>query len=630
MNEPRRAESFTHRATASGARPSIVVPLLVAALTFVAFAPALQNDFVAWDDDKNFLGNPHYRGLGATQLRWMWTTFHLGHYVPLSWMTLGLDHLIWGMNPLGYHLTNIVLHCANAVLVYFLARRLLSLAGAFATESSEGSRALPSAFAALVFAVHPLRVESVAWVTERRDVLSELFYLSTLLLYLRAITDPSRFWRSYSLAVAAFACALLSKATAVTLPAVLAIINVYPLKRLDVRVLVPRSVGTVSDRVTGPAGSPLIEILPFAIMAAAVGLLSIVVLHPPGQLSAGAKVAVSAYSLVFYLWKTIAPVGLSPIYEMPQHVDPIAGRFVASYVVVAMLVIAAWIVRRRQPGVVAAALAFLVIVFPLLGVVQNGPQIAADRYTYHAAPALALLAGAGLSRLPSRGGIALAAALVLPGMAMTWNQTRVWHDTKTLWSRVLQLDDESSVGHVGMANVLFKEARVDDALAHARRAVAIAPTYAQARNDLGVGLARTGQLAEAANEYRQALALEPANDEARSNLGVLLAARGDLAGAIEQYRIALDANADNADAHVNWGNALVRLTRSDEAITHYRAALYIRPDHADAEHNWGVALARSNRLPDAIVHFRRALAIDPSHAEAKEYLERATQLLRSR
>jgi tetratricopeptide (TPR) repeat protein len=351
-------------------------------------------------------------------------------------------------------------------------------------------------------------------------------------------------------------------------------------------------------------------------------------LHPPAQLDAGAKVAVSAYSVAFYLWKTVIPVGLSPIYEMPQHVDPVQMRYLLSYAFVPFLGIAMWLARRRWTGAVVGTLVFLVAIFPLLGIVQNGPQIAADRYTYHAAPALALLAAGALARVSSRLAAVVGVVSLSTLGALTWTQTSVWRDTISLWSRALDLDDRSSVAHVGMANVLFKENRVEDALAHARRAIEIAPTYAQARNDLGVGLARTGQVAEAVEEYRRALALEPTNDEARSNLGVVLARQGELNGAVEQYRLALEANPDNADAHVNWGNALVRLSRIDEAITHYRAALIIRPDDADAEHNWGVALARSSKLAEAIEHFQRALAIDPSHAEAKEYLERATRLLR--
>src|SRR2546422_10111451 len=157
-----------------------VIPLVIAFSTFAAFLPALQNQFVNWDDAENFLDNPHYRGLAWTHLRWMWTT-HLGHSIPLTWMTLGLDYLLWGMKPVGYHLTSLLLHAANAVVFYFVAGRLLGLARPGAVERGQAGLALSAAFAALLFALHPLRVESVAWATERRDVLSGLFYLLTLL-----------------------------------------------------------------------------------------------------------------------------------------------------------------------------------------------------------------------------------------------------------------------------------------------------------------------------------------------------------------------------------------------------------------------------------------------------------------
>lgn len=215
----------------SGA-PSWVAPAVVALLTIAAFVPAFSAGFVAWDDDRNFLNNPHWRGLGAEQLAWMWTTFHMGHYIPLSWMTLGLDYLAWGMNPTGYHATNVVLHAVNAVLIYFVARRLLQLV-APALRSAHGASPLTyaSVFAALVFAVHPLRVESVAWITERRDVLSGCFFTLAVACYLRARhAIATRRW--YWAAVGVFACGLLAKASVMTVPAVLFILNCYPLKRL--------------------------------------------------------------------------------------------------------------------------------------------------------------------------------------------------------------------------------------------------------------------------------------------------------------------------------------------------------------------------------------------------------------
>src|SRR5712691_11017823 len=239
-----------------------LVPLLIALITFAAFLPALQNQLV-WDDEQNLLGNPHYRGLGWIQLRWMWTT-HLGHYIPLTWMTLGLDYLLWGMNPVGYHLTNLLVHAANAVVFFFIARRLLTLALPSPSERGH-ALAVSAAFAALVFAIHPLRVESVAWVTERRDVLSGLFYLSASLVYLRACERGERGRWRYWAAVGLFACALLSKSMVVNLPVVLVILDVYPLRRLG---------GTIGwwSLADGPVYT---EKIPFVLLAAAASAIAV-------------------------------------------------------------------------------------------------------------------------------------------------------------------------------------------------------------------------------------------------------------------------------------------------------------------------------------------------------------------
>src|SRR5256885_4047314 len=183
-----------------------LAPLLVVLFTLAAFLPTLQNQFVNWDDKDNFLDNPHYRGLAWTQPRWMWTT-HMGHYIPLTWMTLGLDYLLWGLNPVGYHLTSLVLHAANAVVFFFVVHRILTLALPSPAKRNH-ALAVSAGFAALLFAIHPLRVESVAWVTERRDVLSGLFYLFAILLYLRACEPEKRGREWYWLSVAAFVCAL--------------------------------------------------------------------------------------------------------------------------------------------------------------------------------------------------------------------------------------------------------------------------------------------------------------------------------------------------------------------------------------------------------------------------------------
>jgi Tfp pilus assembly protein PilF len=595
------------------------VPVLVALVTFVAFAPALRAGFVTWDDNRNFLDNPAYRGLHWPQLRWMWTSFHMGHYVPLTWMTLGLDYELWGMNAAGYHLQNLLLHATNAVLVYVLARRVLELAAVTTEPLPPATLTGAAATAALLFAVHPLRVESVAWITERRDMLSLAWCLTSVLCYLRRAREDQPRNRWYALAIGAFVCALLSKATSVSLPVVLLVLNVYPLRRI----------GGVSGVWSATARRVYVELLPFALLAVGASALSIVALQPPGQLSLGAKLAVSAYSLTFYLSKTLVPVGLAPLYEMPKSVDPTAVRYVVSYFVVAALTAVAWAARWRYPGVTTALIAFLIVILPMLGIVQNGPQIAADRYTYHAAPALAILAGGAVARWrgpPAFVRVGVIAIVLALCIILTWRQTRIWHDSESLWARVLDMDPKSSIAQIAMGDLLIAQDRVDEAADHYARGVELDPTFAIGFNNLGVVLARQGKLGEATERYRRAVRLRPSYADAHNNWGIALSQQGDYPGAIAHFEQAIAIDPRNADAEVNLGNALVRQQRQTDAMAHYARAATLRPNDVDAYFNWGVALAQLGNLPDAIAQFRRVLAIRPGHVDARDYLDRAERM----
>jgi tetratricopeptide (TPR) repeat protein len=628
------------------------VPLGIAIVVVAAFFPVLHNGFVSLDDRRNFIDNDAFRGLGAAQLRWMWTTTLMGHYIPLSWMTLGLDYVLWGMNPAGYHLTNVVLHAANAVLLFFIARRLLRASDEEAFAGEPRRLTLAAATAALFFALHPLRVESVAWVTERRDVLSCLFFFASVLAYLRATDSAQRRGEWYWAAVGLFVCSVLSKATSMTLPAVLLILNVYPLRR----------VGGAVGWASTAARRVHTELVPFGVIAVGAALTSLLVLHPPAQLSVFAKVAVSAYSLVFYLWKTIVPTRLSPMYEMPQRVDPLAFRFLASYVIVAAAGFLLWIVRDKRPGLTASAVAFAIVTLPMLGIVQNGPQIAADRYTYYAAPALAI-AVAGYLFAPARH-VGLVAsvfiAAVLAGLGvLTWNQTEMWHDSATLWTYVVRLDDNSSFAHVGLAMLAYDHGDMDGAIRHYRRAVEIRPGYdegfnnlgnalaregklddaveqyrhalslnrafPEAHNDLGSALAQQGRIPDAIEQYREALALRPDYAEAHNNWGAALAREGDLTSAIEHYARAIAIDSSYADAYNNWGNALVKLGKPGLAESRYEAALRLQPDNADVHRNLGVAMAQQGRMAEAADQFRLALASRPDDEDVKAYLAEATK-----
>src|SRR5947208_3390586 len=562
-----------------------LAPLLVALFTLAAFLPTLQNQFVAWDDDKNFLDNPRYRGLGWAHLRWMFTAFHLGHYIPLTWVTFGMDHLLWGMKPVGYHLTSLLLHAANAVLFFSLVRRILTLARPSAAERDH-ALVVSAGFAALVFAIHPLRVESVAWVTERRDVLSGLFYLLTILEYLRACEPEKRGRWWYWLSVVTFVCALLSKSMVVNLPVVLLILDVYPLRRLG------GAIGWWSE----PARRVYVEKIPFVLLAAAASVIAFMAQFSAqtaaslAQLSVLGRLAVSAYGLSFYLGKLVVPVNLSPLYELPPTVNPGALPFILSSGLVLAITALVLVLRRRVPGLLATWLAYIVVLLPVLGIFQIGLQIAADRYTYLAGLGWAILAGAGLLSCwrTSRGSkTGTPAALLVAGVAicvvvglgvLTWNKVQVWRDSEKLWSHAAGIDPDSPV----------------------------------AQNHFGYELDRRGKLAEAIDHYRQALRIKPDYALAHTNWGAALGRQGKPAEAIDHYRQALRIKPGDALAHTHWGVELAKQGKLAEAIEHFQEALRIKPEDALAHTNLGLALTLQGKLAEPFEHLQRAAKVNAS------------------
>jgi protein O-mannosyl-transferase len=314
-------------------------------------------------------------------------------------MTLGLDYLAWGLNPRGYHLTNVLLHSANAMVAYLIALRLLRAARSPNTSWELPAWRVGAAFAALLFALHPLRVESVAWITERRDVLSGLFYLLATLAYLRDAEASvehgvqRRPW--YWVSLGCFVLALLSKAITVTLPVVLIVLDLYPLRLLG---------GEAGGWWSPRSRRRLVEKVPFVAASVAVILVALVAARSGANLLTVAafgvvdRLAVSVYGLTFYLWKTVAPIELSPFYAMKDPLAPFAVPFVVSALVVVLITALALLGRRRCPALGAVWIIYIVTLLPVSGVFQNGPQIAADRYTYLPSLPWAVLAGAVLPR----------------------------------------------------------------------------------------------------------------------------------------------------------------------------------------------------------------------------------------
>ena len=398
---------------------------------FAAFLPALGGGWLNWDDEVNFVHNPHFRGLGPAQLEWMLTTTQLAVYAPLAWITLGFNYLVGGLDPWGYHLGNMLIHAGSAVLFFLIARRLLAAAvGAPPATAAPGI--LPgAAVAALVFAVHPLRVESVAWVTERRDVLSALFYLAAVLAYLRGVERPGPLRGGWRLAaLGAFAAALAAKGLAVTLPASLLVLDVYPLRR-------HRALGW---------RALLVEKVPFAALSllGAIAALWAVAQGarwtPYAEQGPLARVAMTAYSLWFYPSRFAWPVGLSPYYEMPEQVRLADGRFLVPALVVALATAALSAARRRWPAGLAAWIHSAIAIAPVSGALHAGQQLAHDRFGYLSGLGFALLAGGAMTWLvrvwsAARVGTRSSprqrrTALAVLGSASAWEQSKVWRVPK--------------------------------------------------------------------------------------------------------------------------------------------------------------------------------------------------------
>jgi Flp pilus assembly protein TadD len=630
MSKPKKKKSVPQIRKGSNRQANCWIALSIAVVTFGAFFPALRNQFVGWDDYELLVDNTRYRGLGWDQLRWMFSTFHQGHYQPLSWITLAFDYLLWGMNPVGYHLTNILIHAANGALFYFLALRLLSLA--LSSQSMDFSLRAAAAFAALFFAVHPLRVESVAWATERRDVLSGFFFLATVLCYLEAVTaskDAShhRWWLCASLIC--YGLSLLSKATGITLPVVLMVLDVYPLRR----------VGWVAGTWSGSLARRIgWEKVPFAVLAVAAAVIA-----PLAQSDAGAvaslkshglvaRLAQSFYGLAFYLWKTIWPDDLSPFYEVPSRLNPFAWPFLLSAVVVVALSIGLFTLRRHWPAGIASWVYYVITVTPVLGMVQSGRQMVADRYSYLSCLAWAVLAGGGLNhyllkrsadpRSSEAKSFALpvaAAVIILALGVLTWRQVDVWHDTDRLWQHVLAVTDKSTfrsgTAHHLVGRFFADRGDMERAIEHLRISIEIEPTDATTYTDLGVTLARRGQLEEAIQNLEQALALNPEISSAHFNLANVFALQGRFAEAIKHFENALRINPDYIAAYNNLGKVMAAQGQLDKAIALFRRAVQIQPDFAEAHRSLAMALDEKGNKDEAVQEFQEAAKIMRSRSQ---------------
>ncbi len=568
------------------------VPTVVVLAVLTAFSPILSNGFVDWDDGTNFTNNPNYRGLGWAQLVWMATAFHLGVYQPLAWAAAGLQFHIGELAPSVYHAGSLVFHAVTAVLVYAVALLLFTPAAAGHAWRAR----MCAAVTALAFALHPLRVEAVAWASAQGYPLAATFYFGSIVAYLRAHQWPNRIrnpspatvrhgWLVFSVILGV--CAYLAKPIAVTLPAVLFILDWYPLGRLN---------------AVGGRGRACLEKLAYAVPAAAIAAAAPLARAHAGLLAGDhygllVRIGQSVYGIIFYLWKTFLPTGLTFYYPLPLDTSPWQPRFVLSAVAVVALAALAWFLRRRQPIVTATLSAYVAMLSPVLGLVPQGGQLAADRYSYFAAVPVSLLIGFGLlaawtrvgdgSRRTMVSGGILGVAILSLGV-LTYQQAQVWRDSGTLW------------GH----------------------AVAVAPRAFQSHNNLGLYYLGRGEYDSALREFDRTLRLNPSSAKGHFNRGLTLTKQGRADQAIAAYRNGLAIRPNDPTALAHLAELLANQGALADAEAMYRAAIRLAP-HPDLSNSLGVVLAQQGRLSEAVAAFRQALVIDPRHEDARANLDMA-------
>jgi Flp pilus assembly protein TadD len=620
------SENFKPAGKSSVFAQPVVLCLLLVAVTLAVYWPVLRCDFVNYDDPDYFFSNPHVlAGLSSSNLVWAFCTGHAGNWHPLTWLSLMLDRELFGPGPAGPHFTNLLFHLANTVLLFLLFRRL--------------TRApWRSAFVAALFALHPLHVESVAWISERKDVLSTFFGLLALVFYTRyaqkrstdkgrassATTeslalDPRRSTLNYYLALFFFALGLMSKPMLVTLPLVMLLLDWWPLKRFtiyDLRFTILRLAR---------------EKIPFFVLSAISCVVTFIAQQKGGAITKLAGISMTGrienafVSYARYLDKTFWPSPLANPYPHPGHWGfPLV---IYSVALVAGLSAIAVLYARRFPFFFTGWFWFAGTLVPVIGLVQVGIQSMADRYTY--VPLIGLfiifvwgLAETGMSRHVPKTLIAVLTAMVLVVSARrTRNQLSYWQNNETLFRHTLAVTENNYLAYNNLGTWLSKKGQIAEAMDCFHKSLQINPGNSDVLYNLGNAFAKLGNWDEAINNYQRALQITPNQPDVLDNLGFALAAKKQFAAAVVCFEAALKLNPDYADAHNNLATVLFIQKNFNEAVRHFREALRITPGNPQIYSNLGDALVQKGQTTEAVRCYREALRLKPGDPQIRAKLQ---------
>lgn len=600
----------------NGCRFFILAALFILCTTFVVYLPALQNGFVgSWDDNSYVFENSNIKLIDIAFLKWSFTSVVISLWHPLTLFSLALDYAVWGINPLGYHLTNILIHTANTFLVFILVIQLIRH---WSSSKLNTKTLIAGTITALLFGIHPLHVESVAWISERKDVLCAFFFLISLLAYLKyATASNSKKPAFYIASLVSFLFALLSKPMAVSLPIVLLILDFYPLNRLKKGMK-----------------AQLIEKLPFFLLSALIAIVTVWASHTGGALKPletyplMARLFIAACSYILYLLKMALPFNLAPFYPYTVRLNLFIFEHVGSLILLlGITVLCIWLSRRNKLFI-AAWLYYLFTLMPVIGFFQVGDQAMANRYTYLPSLGLFILAGLYIGTIleshSKKSTIAIIAIIAIVSgilVNMTIRQITVWSNPISLWMFEIKLFPQAAIAHNNLGLAYYDLKKYQEAIKNLNRAIEIDPRFDDAYNNLGIIYSDLGNYQEAIKNYDKAANLYPLHRDVYLNRCGAYIRIGNYRQAIMDCTEAIKINPLDEAAYYNRGLAHYNLGIYQQALNDLTSAIKINPDDALAHRTISMVYLKLGNYQEAIKAIEQSILIDPTDAKTRLYLK---------
>lgn len=607
------------------------VALLVAIVTFIVYLPSLNNEFVNWDDEEYVYKNLNIRQLDLDFFRWIFQ-FHKANWHPLTWLSHAIDYQIWGLNPMGHHLSSIILHSMNTFLVSILTVLLIlrvKLSESSFPKTNEGlfTRAIiAGGVTALLFGIHPLHVESVAWVAERKDVLSTFFVLLSLIFYVNYVIrqESSKQSLYYSASLIFFILALMSKPMAVTLPVILVILDIYPFQRFSFRKGIKEQQGVI------------IEKIPFFFFSVISTILTIMAQHAGGAIKSFEmyplynRIAVAIKGLFFYLEKMVFPSKLSPYYPYPKDVSFLSPEYMISIIAVVTISLFCVLSWKRGKKIFSAVWVYYVVtLLPILGIIQIGKQAAADRYTYIPSIGIFLLTGIGISIIIERiknspyplmrnkmiFPIPLVLLFCLMG-ALTVKQIEIWKNSIVLWSSVIKRFPDDAVAYINRANAYLIKGNYRESIKDFDMAIKLNPSYPPAYLNRALAYKRLGKREEALSDLNRVIEINPQYSEGYNNRGLIYRALGDYKSAIKDFSMAIELHSGYSALYFNRAGVYFELGDYKNALKDLDKAIELEPKDIVAYINRCRVHNLAANYQQGIYDCSKAIKMDPRNAEA--------------